>query len=423
MFSSILDKLDGWFGKSFVVASLLPVLLFGGANILMARFVFPQTSQDALAYFAKWPFAPLDFTASFLIVCAIVAYLTEPWVRFTLNGLRGDNWPKGLAALGVADESAKLRALDETKRERGELKAGLNKFKGDEPEVKLIDARQQGVAVGAISQPAKIEAAKLAAEAIARLRDRGEIIDVRTLEQAVDVVAKALERNCADKDALVVVEPRSYVEVGQCEELNGLYRSLLAAIDYAMKRADFEWTAAVNRRNSRMPRGNVAPTELGNKYAALNDYLYEIFTIDIDFFLPIIRMILIKDKDVSELLESAQRRLDFAARTLVLVIVFTITWLIAVACAPKSIIAVAVVGSAGAVVAVLGVEIIKTSFDRYSEAIRAICILKRFEVLTALHMKLPANWSAERSLWKSVNEQLQWGSAAPSEIEYEHTPK
>ena len=134
-------------------------------------------------------------------------------------------------------------------------------------------------------------------------------------------------------------------------------------------------------------------------------------------------MILIKDKDVSELLESAQRRLDFAARTLVLVIVFTITWLIAVACAPKSIIAVAVVGSAGAVVAVLGLEIIKTSFDRYSEAIRAICILKRFEVLTALHMKLPANWSAERSLWKSVNEQLQWGSAAPSEIEYEHTPK
>lgn len=426
MFGSVLEKLDGWFGKSFVVASLLPVLIFGGANALMAQFVFPQALTDTLAYFSTWPFAPLEATAALLIICAIVAYATDPWVRLTMNVLRGVNWPTSVAALGIADENAKLRALDEDKRGKGELSARLTKPKCDELISKLIDARLRGIAIGVIGMPAKIQDAERRVRAIERLRDRGETIDLPALDQAVGALAEALESNCADRDKLLVIDLRSEgsgVEAAQCERLDALYRNLKGLIEYARKHAESEWTAAVNWRNSRMPQKNVAPTELGNKYAALNDYLDEIFNIDIDFFLPIIRMIVTKDKETSDMLASAQQRLDFAARTLVLVILFAIIWLVAVVVTLKSVAAVALVGSGGLIVGALVVEVIKASFDSYSETVRAVCILKRFEVLTALHMKLPGNWAAEQRLWKSINEQLQWNSPKPNEIDYEHPDK
>jgi hypothetical protein len=164
----------------------------------------------------------------------------------------------------------------------------------------------------------------------------------------------------------------------------------------------------------------VAPTDLGNKYAALNDYFDANFNIDVDFFLPIIRMILAKDKETGDSLEGAQRRLDFAARTFVLVILFTAVWLVLAIFWSGSFAAVGLVGSSGLAAAIIVIEVVKASFDNYSEIIRAICILKRFDVLTALHMKLPVDWAAEKALWETVNKQLQWGSAEGTAVAYEH---
>ena len=442
MFGSVLEKLNGWFGQSFIVASLLPVLLFGGANIMMAGFLFPNALKATLAYFATWPFAPLEFTASFLIVCAILAYASDPLVRLAIDVLRGVNWPKGLRALGIANETVKLQALEKTQREIGGLGKRLPKEKCDELTNKLIDARLRGIALGAIVHPEKIVAAETSVKLIEGLRNRGKAIDPKDLESAVSKLAEALEANFAGEDAIhklaealeanfagsdrktrLDINERSKREAKQAKRLDALYFSLLAAISYARKHGISEWTAAANRRNRRMPRTSLAPTELGNKYAVLDDYLDDVFTIDIDFFLPIIRMVVAKDTDASSQLASAQQRLDFAARTLVLVVLFTAIWLIAVALAPGSIAAVALVGSGGLVVAALVIEVIKASFDNYGETLRAICILKRFEVLTALHMKLPVDWAAERTLWTSINQQLQWGVPPQTEIKYEPPAK
>lgn len=423
MFGSVLEKLDGWFGQSFIVASLLPVLMFGGANILMLQFLFPETLKATLAYFASWPFAPLGATAALLIVCAILAYATDPWAQLTINVLRGVKWPKSLSALGVADQNNKLRAIEEDMSRSAALRRLLTEKRCEALKTKLIDARVRGIAVGAISKATTIPDAERAVHDIEQVRDRGETITMPALEKATDALAAALAVNCANPSKLEVADLRSGVEEKQCERLGELFDGLKELIDYARKRGKSGWTAAVNRRNSEMPRTTVAPTQLGNSFAALDDYLDEIFAIDIDFFLPIIRMIVAKDKDASGQLGRAQQRLDFAARTLVLVILFTAIWLTVLVVSPKSGIAVAVVGTGGVIVGTLVIEVIKASFDSYSETIRAVCILKRFDVLTALHMKLPGDWATEQSLWKLVNEQLQWGSAKPNAINYEHPAK
>lgn len=418
MFGNVLERLDGWFGKSFIVASLLPVVLFGGANILMARFVFPDATKEMLAYFASWPFAPLDFTASFLAACAIGAYLTDPFVRFALRTLRGLNWPEPLKALGVADQTGALRALQTKQREIGKVRSRLRR-NGDRLKSMLISARRQGIALGALSDSKAIENAKPLVSAVANLRSRGDLVDLPALETAVASLAKALERNCADEDKLVVIDAKSD-EKKQCARLDDLYHDLSDAVDYAIGRAGLEWTAAVNERNNRFAESTVAPSDLGNKYAALNDYFDANFNIDVDFFLPIIRMILAKDKETSDSLENAQRRLDFAARTFVLVTLFTAAWLVLAVWWSGSFAAVGLVGGLGLAAAIVVIEVIKASFDNYSEVIRAVCILKRFDVLTALHMKLPVGWAAEKALWETVNSQLQWGSAGSAGVAYEH---
>jgi hypothetical protein len=423
MFGDILSKLDGWFGKSFVVSSLLPVLLFGGASVLLAQFVFPDSFRQALAYFASWPLSPLSFTAALLVACAILAYLTDPLARFSLNLLRGVNWPDPLKHLGVADETAALRQLDAKKRAAGDLRERVTEPGCEGLKSKLIDARVKGNAFGSIVDRLLIVSAEPHLRKLQSIRARGETIDFPALEAAVDALAAALEKNCSDTEELVVINLGSGDEKSDSEWLDTLFTDLSDMIDYARKRAESEWTQAVNRRNSRMPRKNVAPTQLGNKYAALNDYLDGIFSIDIDFFLPIIGVILLKDKETSDLLASAQQRLDFAARSFVLAVLFTAAWLGVFVFALKSSLDIAVLGSAGLVVVLLIIAVIEASFDSYSEVIRAICILKRFEVLGALHMKLPVNWAAERHEWELINQQLQWGSARGDEIDYEHPAK
>jgi hypothetical protein len=420
MFGSVLEKLDGWFGKSFIVASLLPVLLFGGANILMARFVFPDAMKQMLAYFASWPFAPLDFTASFLVASAIVAYFADPFVRFALKTLRGLNWPRGLEGLGVADQTVALQALEKKQSEVGDVRSRLRK-NCDRLTSTLISARKKGIELGGLGQPRAIEDAKPFVSAVTSLRNRGRVVDLPALEAAVASLAKALERNCADKDKLVIIDPKSD-ERDESARLGALYQDLSDTVDYARSRAGVEWTEAVNERNNRFPKAALAATDLGNKYAALNGYFDSNFNIDVDFFLPIIRMILAKDKETSDSLESAQRRLDFAARSFVLVILFTAVWLVLAVFWSGSFAAIGLIGSLGLAAAIVVIELIKASFDNYSEIIRAICILKRFDVLTALHMKLPANWAAEKALWETINKQLQWGSAEATAVTYEHPP-
>jgi hypothetical protein len=423
MFGSVLEKLDGWFGKSFVVASLLPVLIFGGANVLMVGFVFPRTLNEIIDYFTASPFAPLSFTVAFLIACAIVAYATDPWARWTMGILRGANWPRPLATMGIADECVTLESLNDERDRSADLRERVTETACNALIGRLIEARFKGLALQAISRADLIDAASNAMRDIERARNLGEPIDLPLLESTVGTVADALKLNCAEITKLITIEQGSFAEGELCRRLDRLHRRLEMTIEYARKQAESRWTMAVNASNSRMARNSVAPTAIGNSFAALNGYLDEAFSIDIDFFLPIIRIVLTKDKETADLLSAAQRSLDFASRALVLVLLFTIVWLPTVVVESKSVLAVAAVATFGLIGAIVMVEMVRASFDNYSEVIRAICILKRFEVLTALHMKLPGDWRSERDLWKSINDQLQWGSATPGEINYEHSAK
>ena len=51
MFGQVLEKLDSWFGRSFLLASYFPWLIFAVANAVMAEFMAPETARYVASYF------------------------------------------------------------------------------------------------------------------------------------------------------------------------------------------------------------------------------------------------------------------------------------------------------------------------------------------------------------------------------------
>jgi len=128
------------------------------------------------------------------------------------------------------------------------------------------------------------------------------------------------------------------------------------------------------------------------------------------------------DKSTGDALIAAQQQLDFAIRTFLFVIVFTMTWIFIATAEARSILVVPIIATAGLAATWLMLEVVQASFLSFGETIRAICILKRFDVLKALHLNLPGDWKEEKALWENVNGQLQWG-AADATIKYKHEDK
>src|SRR5271166_3930810 len=105
MFSSVLDKLDTWIGRNFLVASFFPFFLFGVANIFMAQFILPGKVAEIVAFFSSGYFGPINATFGLLAACAILAYITNPFVRLLTEGIEGQLFI--LAHKKYADRGAK----------------------------------------------------------------------------------------------------------------------------------------------------------------------------------------------------------------------------------------------------------------------------------------------------------------------------
>lgn len=410
MFGSFLDKLDSWVGRSFIVGSYIPFLIFGVTNVLMAQFFYPDQLQIVIKRVQITAFGPLDATFAFLAICAILAFITGPLVAGMTNLLRGKSLPiqSKVKHWLLSEQSKFSNALKDKVDDTGRDSIRINE-RADEFRKRVNRARAAGSTLGtADDQDGLIGQAETTLDQFWRDRSAGEGLVIADIDRAVTQVERALKKNCEAERLLVRGELSTEGEKGNARRLRAAYLKTIELIEYAKSHAEIEYTRALNRKQIEFSRSETFPTQFGNRYAALMSYFDERFNIDLDFLLPVLQTVVQDDKSAADTLARGQQQLEFAIRMYLFVLIFTATWLPLSSLRPGAWLAVPIIGTLGLVFARLALAIVHASFTSFSDAVRAVCILKRFNVLQALRAPLPKDWEEEKALWRSINYQLQW---------------
>lgn len=336
----------------------------------------------------------------------------------------------------IEEQSRRYDRLVSRRVELGKASAEFTDSSIQSIRARLMDARDRGLASKCVTDKKAIAAATRIVRSVVQKRKRGELIKYSDVEFAASQLCVALSANCSSASAVIDISKKKnyFLQLlfnmvhGDIEarkealKLDEAYRSLIDAIEGAKRNADISYTEAVNSEQRRFSSSEIYPTVFGNNYAALSGYFGERFNVDLNFILPVLSIITSGDKSTGDALIAAQQQLDFAIRTFLFVIVFTMTWIFIATAEARSILVVPIIATAGLAATWLMLEVVQASFLSFGETIRAICILKRFDVLKALHLNLPGDWKEEKALWENVNGQLQWG-AADATIKYKHEDK
>jgi len=412
----------------------------------MAQFLLLGKVAEIVSFLSSGYFGSVNATFALLATCAILAYITNPFVRLLTEALKGNYlmWP--IRNSMIAEQSRRYYGLVGRRIELGLVSSALSDSTAQSLTRKLNDALERGLACKCVTDKKAIATAIRAVKSVVAKRSRGELLTYSDLEIATNTLCVALSSNCSSVSDVVEVSGSNknnllqrlcnglFLSSGKGIDLLGLRkvqieaikldkarRTLIDTVNTAKRNADIYYTKALNSEQRQFSRNEIHPTVFGNSYAALSAYFDERFNIDLNFILPVLSIITSGDKIAGDVLATAQQQLDFAIRTFLFVIVFTVTWLIVATVVAQSIYVVPVLATAGLAATILMLEVVQASFRSFGEVIRAICILKRFDVLKALHVSLPETWEEEKILWENVNAQLQWGTDAT--VNYKHGDK
>jgi hypothetical protein len=416
MVGQILDKLDSWVGKSFLLASFFPFLIFVAANIAMVHLLVPEAAKYLSSAFSGSIYGSISATGVGLAGLAALAYLLDPLVGVVTRLLEGAYFPRCVAGWLASDYAGYLRDLRQREQDAAKRATdiiGREKALGDEFRAK----QAVGDAIGAIRDRGLIAQAAAALRPLQSMQERQQGIGLGQLESAADALKKALEANCIDKKRLAQGE-----NAEDSEKLNFLNKSMGDIIVYARQNALDERDRTIDERLRSYSSNETPSTKFGNLAAALRGFCDETFNLDFEFLWPVVQIVSQGDQGITNSLANAKQKLDFCIRILMFSAVFTAIWLVVATFVAQSIYVVPVIGACGFVAAMIWLEFVHENYKSFAELVRTVIILKRFEVLKMMHYKMPSNWTEERDGWETISAQLKWRSY-PVEISYQHPDK
>jgi hypothetical protein len=418
MFGQILEKLDTWIGRSFLLASFFPFLIFVAANITMTQILIPDVAKELASFFSGSIYGSVSATAVGLAAVAALAYLTDPLVGVMTKLLEGAYIPQRLAGLLAADQAAIVRDLREREQSIGRRATDI--LAREKSLLEELRAEQRiGDGIGAIRDYDLIEKARKAIWPLQKIQNRQRSINLAQLESAAASLKEALRANCMDRARLAVDEDDAALRASA--QLNLLFQSTLQLIDYAKYKALDERSRVIEAKLRSFAPNELPATKFGNLAAALRGFCETTFQLDFEFFWPVVQIVAQADPKTTDLLVNAKQKLDFCIRVLMFTVVFTAVWLVVAAFAAQSIYTVPVIGTTGFLATMFWLEIVYENYKSFAELVRSVIILKRFDVLKMLHYQLPATWAEERQTWDEISTQLRWGSEIA--ITYQHPDK
>src|SRR5271169_6713255 len=89
MFGQVLDKLDVWLGRSFLLAYYIPCLMFGVLNLLLGCIEWPRLREFVAAEYAGAASTKAVDLLVALLTVAVIAFAISPITQLITNLLEG----------------------------------------------------------------------------------------------------------------------------------------------------------------------------------------------------------------------------------------------------------------------------------------------------------------------------------------------
>jgi hypothetical protein len=396
MFGQVLDKVDTYFGRAFLLAQYVPWLLCVAANLAVACIEFPQLRAFiAKEYNDVAASKALDLAVAMLCVW-VVAYCSAPVVQFITNFLEGEWIPHWLAVLLVSTHAQRRENLEKKYRTRF-LRRSTMPATAEVIE-RLKSDRALGERLRAIGD---LDAITVADGLVAELRAKRWLNREIALDEFFKTeraLSKALRQNCA--------EPTLLLEPGDIEaarQLHWLHEEMWKTLaPYVLDIAQQLEDRAFGERQRLFAASELAPTRLGNDAAALRSYCETRYGIEFNVFWPRYLLVAQKDAKLSDAMAKEKIQLDFSILALTLTTISVVAWSVVLAVWGSSLWTVLLVLVLGPLATRVWLSIVHASYSSFADLARSAVDLYRFDLLTALHRPLPVTTDGEKKAWESV---------------------
>jgi hypothetical protein len=399
MFGQVLDKLDTWLGRSFLLARYFPWLLFFAANLLLASVEFPEVREFLLAEYGRIASSEkiVDLVLA-LGAVAVVAYTISPATQPITRLLEGESLWRWIAEPLLLRRAQQVKSLAERRDKLFLDRIGLPSTK--EVIARLADRRAAGERYKTVTDPPAIAVAETEIAKLRTQRYLNRPIKMGEFGIAVQALSEALERNCAD---LIGLEsPVTEQVYSNARKLDKLHREMTETLaPYAIDIAQHKEAHAFDARDKLFAGAELAPTRLGNDVAALRSYCDTRYGFDFDFFWPRLQLVM-KDEKLAAKLATAKIQVDFSILSLTLSALLTAIWLLVLGVRATSFVSLLLVVAFGPPVVVMWLWMVHESYSAFAELVRGAIDISRFDLLQALRRPLPTTTEAEKDVWEQT---------------------
>ncbi len=397
MFSALnqlIASFKGLLGREFLLAGFLPVTIASILSAGMAYWCWPDKREPLARLFALDAASTAVNWISVLFVLLLAAFLLwglNSWFQRTLEG-HGGIW-------SLDRFRRKMESVQQN--EWMAFEASLREFEQDIIELRQVDrgsiwidelrkARNESPSQGRQSGYRLPKTAQAAFEKINAARDSREIVRWEDLEGLKTALVEELEKHGPDDIPAVLDTAQT--------EFNEL-------TTYALEKLESELGRLWSDKRRRFPGDAAAlgPTRFANVAAVHREYARERYGLDVEWVWPRILKNVRADKDVVEILQAARTRLEIAVAMTFVLTVFVLFWSIATFATAGALIPFVVVALAGPLAVRMLYSVALESYQAFSEMVRASIDLYRFDLLKALHIRLPADAGAERTIWQALS--------------------
>ena len=201
MFGQVLDKLENYFGRAFLLTRYVPWLLCVAVNGAIACIEFPEVRAFAVEEIRGFAASKaVDLFVGILLIW-VVAYATAPIVEAMTNILEGGWIPRWVAWFLIASQASRREQLNAeytslfTRR--------LEMPKAEHVVARLLEDRAIGSRLRTITDTRAI---KRAEKLVANLRVKrwfNRPVSRAEFNAMKQALSEALKLNCADKDHLL----------------------------------------------------------------------------------------------------------------------------------------------------------------------------------------------------------------------------
>ena len=422
MFGQVLDKLDTWFGRSFLLSRYFPCLLFAVCNTAIACLAFPALRSPVLtALRAADSTAMLANLFMGLAAIAVVAYVLSPLAQAMTRLLEGEVLPGWLMGSMILFQT--IRSDTEARRYEEAFQRRAALPDQDKITARLAAARDMGESHQAVPGKDAIRRADAALDALRASRELRQPISAGALSTAAEFMAVALRSNCAETRRLKV--PINSGDHESCEQLDRLHHELTdRLLPYAHDIAEEHEARADTQRERLFGRAELAPTRLGNEAAALRYYCKTRYGIEFDTFWPRFQLAIQKNDKLSAAIVTAKIQFDFAIFSLALTAASTAAWIVILGLAEEALFPLFLVLLFGPPVTRFWLWAVHETYRDFADVVRGAIDIGRFDLLDALRYPLPPSGEAEKQVWDRAARQALHGYAGShSNITLRHPSK